>query len=200
VSSVLAAGGDRESLLVLASDLDPGATMRLRVGAVRARSGVPLAGPAEIAFVVPETLRYRKPLALESASGTAGGAQVLLRLSAPPDAILGADPANYLATSGLRITAAEVVGAEVTLLLDPATPLRAGIFRFALAPALRGREGEVVVAGQGDQAELVIGGEVVLYPNPYHAGGPRPTASPRSAWRRGAPLCSAMPSGAKCYA
>jgi hypothetical protein len=28
----------------------------------------------------------------------------------------------------------------------------------------------VVVPGQGDAAELVVAGELVLYPNPYHAG------------------------------
>jgi hypothetical protein len=63
-----------------------------------------------------------------------------------------------------------VDGAQVTLRLDPATPLHPGIFRFALAPTLRGAAGEMVVAGQGDAAELVIGGAVVLYPNPYDAG------------------------------
>ncbi len=170
MSSVLAAGGDREFLLVLGRDLEPGATMLLRVGAVRGAGGAPLAGAAEITFVVPETLPRQKPLALESAAGEAGGTAVLLRLSAPPDSVLGADPAGYRASGGLAIAAAEVDGAAVTLRLDPATPLHPGIFRLALAPALRGAAGEAVVAGQGDEAELVIGGAVVLYPNPYAAG------------------------------
>ncbi len=168
VSAVIAAGGDRVRLLVLARDLVPGASYRLRLGPLRSAAGVPLAGAAEAPFTAPAGLSLLPPLHLESAVAARGG--LALRLSAAPDPELGAEPASYELGGGLAVAAASVQGREVTLTLDPATPLHPGVFAVGLAPTLRGAAGEVVVPGQGDRVELVIGGELVAFPNPYRAG------------------------------
>jgi hypothetical protein len=168
VSSVISTGGERQRLLVLARGLGQTGEHRLEVGLLRSLDGVPLAGGDRVIFSVADGLLALPLLYLESA-GPSGG-EVALNLSVPPDAALGADPASYLLSGELTVTGARVDGREVNLSLDPSTPLRPGIFRVSLVPTLRGARGEVVVEGQGDAIEFVVGGEIVAFPNPYNAG------------------------------
>jgi hypothetical protein len=84
--------------------------------------------------------------------------------------ISGSDPASFSLAGGFAIVGASVESTAVRLSLDPATPLRPGAFLVQLAPGLRGAGGERVVPGEGDRTELVVGGELVAYPNPYDVG------------------------------
>jgi hypothetical protein len=140
----------------------------LEVGPVRSLAGVALAGPDTAAFqVIPSA--PLQPLHLVRAE-PAGADAVLALLSAPPDTLAGVDPASFELAGGFTILAAEVESTTVRLRLDASTPLRPGVFRLKLAPGLRGARGETVVVGEGDELELVVGGELVAYPNPYDVG------------------------------
>jgi len=168
LSSVISVEGEHGRQLVLAADLAPGAH-GLRVGGVRSIAGVSLAGPDSLGFqvaLVPST----RPLHLVRAVPAAAPAEVLLTLSAPPEVISGSDPASFSLAGGFAIVGASVESTAVRLSLDPATPLRPGAFLVQLAPGLRGAGGERVVPGEGDRTELVVGGELVAYPNPYDVG------------------------------
>lgn len=168
VGSVIATGGDRERLLVLRRGFREPGEHRLLVGVLRSREGVPLAGASEIPFQVPDGIQALEPLYMEAA-GTEDG-EVVLRLSVEPASPAGTDPASYLLSGGFLIDQARVDGREVRLGLAPSTPLRPGIFELRLDPSLRGTNGELVIPGEGDAREIVVGGAVVAYPNPFRAG------------------------------
>jgi hypothetical protein len=166
LSSILAAGEGRERILVLAHGFERPGLHRLLLGPLRSLGGAPLAGEPEVGFDVPGDLPPQPALYLESATGGVG-TEVRLRLSAAPDSAIGVNPSSYRLSGGFVIVEAEVELSEVRLHLDPGTPLRPGIFRIGLAPELLGAAGERVVPGQGDETDLVIGGELIAFPNPY---------------------------------
>jgi hypothetical protein len=132
---------------------------------VRSLAGVALAGPDTAGFQVIASAPLR-PLHLVRADPV-GQDEVLAGLSAAPDTLAGSDPSSFELAGGFTILSAEVESTTVHLRLDASTPLRPGVFRLRLAPGLRGARGETVVAGVGDELELVVGGELVAYPNPY---------------------------------
>ncbi len=171
-SSVISVEGERARLLVLARPLAPG-THELRLTEMTSAAGVPLSGSAAIPFAVgPDTGPPPSLYLTRAEPGTAGpgGDEVRAVLSSPPDSLTGSNPASYALQGGFAIVGAEIAGTEVRLLLAPETPLRPGVFALRLLPSLVGARGERVVAGEGDTFEVVVGGELVAYPNPYDGG------------------------------
>jgi subtilisin family serine protease len=171
-SSVISAEGERTRLLVLARPLAPG-THELRLSEMTSAAGVPLAGSAAIRFEVGPDLAPLPSLYLARAEvgmAGAGGDEVRAFLSAAPDSATGSNPVHYALAGGFAIAGAEVMGTEIRLRMAPETPLRPGVFELRLLPSLIGARGERVVVGEGDRFEVVVGGELVAYPNPYDGG------------------------------
>jgi hypothetical protein len=170
-SSVISIEGERARLLVLARPLVPG-LHELRLSEITSAAGVPLSGPAAIPIAVgPDSAPLPSLYLTRVEPGTAGGGdEVRAILSVPPDSATGSNPGSYALAGGFTIVGAEVLGSEVRLRLAPETPLRPGVFALRLLPSLIGARGERVVQGEGDTFELVVGGELVAYPNPYDGG------------------------------
>ena len=171
-SSVISIEGERARLLVLARPLVPG-PHELRLADIMSAAGVPLSGPAAIPLAVgPEIAPLPNLYLTRAEPGTLGegGDEVRAILSARPDSATGSNPGSYALAGGFTIASAEILGPEVRLRLAAETPLRPGVFALRLLPSLVGARGERVVQGEGDTFELVVGGELVAYPNPYDGG------------------------------